>query len=63
MRVHPSKRAFLRRFLAPPPTPDGMVWSPYHGTNGKLVRAEDVQRRAQIRMGMAAPKANEPPRL
>lgn len=48
--VHPSKRAFLRRFPAPPPTPDGMVFDPFDGPNGELVTAESVQRRAQARM-------------
>jgi hypothetical protein len=51
MRVHPSKRAFLRRYPAPAPTPDGMVYDPFDGPNGQLVTAESVQRRAIERMG------------
>lgn len=44
-RIHPSKRAFVRRFPAPPPTPEGMVWYA-----NRLVSAEAARAAAAVRM-------------
>jgi hypothetical protein len=40
MLIHPSKRAFLRRYPAPPPTPEGKVWH-----NNRLIDAAELQAR------------------
>ncbi|TMI98452.1 MAG: hypothetical protein E6G97_25850 [Alphaproteobacteria bacterium] len=43
--VHPAKRAFVRRFPAPPPTPEGMVFM-----SGRLQSAAEVTARAAANM-------------
>lgn len=48
-RVHPSKRAFVRRFPEPPETPEGMVYALRDGKT-VLVPAKEVSAAAARRM-------------